>query len=119
MEITIRELVQNYKLYNRMYSGVKTKDSIDKALDISRKTIKPMNEVIEEVESLKKLYQQEIDDAKEKDKKDVESRINKEFNKKLSESVDIDFVKIKKEHLADGDFNPFELSLIEKFIDES
>lgn len=115
-KLKIIELLNNKDIYMRMYSGVRTKESFEKVMEINKKTIKPIKEILEEIEEQKKLYQQKIEDAADKNKDKVKAEVNEAFDKRLNEEVEIEFIKVSEETLKEGNFNAFELSLIEDLI---
>ena len=115
-KLKIIELLNNKDIYMRMYSGVRTKESFEKVMEINKKTIKPIKEILEEIEEQKKLYQQKIEDASDKNKDKVKAEVNEAFDKRLNEEVEIEFIKVSEETLKEGNFNAFELSLIEDLI---
>jgi len=103
----------------RMYKGIRTGESFEKVMEINKKTIKPIKEILEEIEEQRKLYAQKVQDASAEKKEIVQREVNEAFNKRLNEEVEVEIVEITEEQLKDGNFDAFEYGLIEEFIVKS
>ena len=106
VEMTIGELIVQKDLILRMYNGV---TDFNRMLEIEEKVIEPLDKIF-------RVYDKKINQLKENREKEGDVVINKEYQRLLSEKINVSVGCVKRQDIVASGYNVYEYRIIKKYI---
>ena len=113
-EMNLDQFLVLAPVLKKFYSGIM---EFDKALEITKEIIKPLNEIQENHDNVLQAYRQESKDATDERKIKIEAEYREML---ITQKVELTIAKISSEDAKrSGITNPNELALVFDYIEES
>ena len=106
VEMTIAELIVQQELILKLYNGVR---EFSRMLEIEEKVIEPLDKIF-------RVYDKKINQLKENREKEGDVVINKEYQRLLSEKINIVIGCVKRQDIVASGYNVYEYRIIKKYV---
>ena len=106
VEMTLGELIVQKELILKLYNGV---TEFSRMLEIEEKVIEPLDKIF-------RVYDKKINQLKENREKEGDVVINKEYQRLLSEKINIVIGCVKRKDIVTSGYNVYEYRIIKKYV---